>query len=232
MYTEENMILIVINALLFYRQSKSVTSDKWRSRTLRGRLRMNFQLLLRFALRSHYLAHQTVFIGALIVRSVLMALCSAAMRMRRGELLDVDVDFAHVARPIANFPTRYVVRYVRSSDAVTVTALMFRQLALHIPVPLVNLVGLQAEKRLQLRDLRLVPDGIFLELVRQDFILLLVLSQSSLCFLGSFNLVPDDNFGHLEMVHDYRCCLRGVWVKMVLLAQLAPFRTILTRALQ
>ena len=53
---------------------------------------------------------------------------------------------------------------------------MLGELALHIPVPLVNLVRLKAEQLLKLHDLRLVPNRILLEFVRQDFILVLVLS--------------------------------------------------------
>ena len=86
----------------------SVTRDEGRCRALWRGLRVHLELLVVLV------AHQVILVIAL-VRGVLVALRHAAtaamasmIRRAAGELFDV-VNFAHFARPIANFPTRYVV---------------------------------------------------------------------------------------------------------------------------
>ena len=89
------------------------------------------------------LTHQTVFISALI-NSVLVALRGAMwMRLCKFFILHHVVDFTHLTCPIAYFPTRYMVRDVRGRNASTVT-LVLSNLPLHVPVPLVDLVLLEA----------------------------------------------------------------------------------------
>ena len=109
-----------------------------RASALWRRLRVHFMLFT-----TVIVAHQTVFIGTLI-NSVLVALRSAMwMRLCKFFILHHVVDFAHLACPIAYFPTRYMVGDVRGRNASTVT-LVLSNLPLHVPVPLVDLVLLEA----------------------------------------------------------------------------------------
>ena len=198
------------------RSSFSVTGDEGRRRALWCGLRMDLELLV-------FVAHQALILVNALVGCVLAATAAMVRMVRRGagKLLNV-VHFTQVARPIANFPTRYVVGDVRGRDAPTVTFVL-GELALHVPVPLVNLVRLEAEQLLKLNNFRLVPNRILLELVSQNFILLLVLSQPRLCFLRPSTFVPDDHFGHLEVIY-------GNW--RGLLALLATFWAIFACTLQ
>ena len=166
------------------------------------------------------LGHQTVFICTL-VDGILVALRSVWVWWSKIFLHHV-VNFAKVSRPIAYFPTRYMVWNIRCSHARAIT-LVLSKLALHVPVPLVDLALLETQQLLKLHNLSLLPNLILLELIQKDFILLLILSQPRLCFLGSFNPVPNDNFGHLEVMHSNWCRL---------FAKLTAFWTVLARALQ
>ena len=106
---------------------------------------------------------------------------------------------------IALFPTSMVVmRNVRRAHGAVVT-LVLGDLALHVPVPLVDLALLEAQALLQLNDLRLVPHVIFLELVQQNFILLLVLPEPLLCLTSASHTMPDDDTRDFGGANALRC---------------------------
>jgi len=68
---------------------------------------------------------------------------------------------------------------------------MFSELALHVPVPLVDLALLEAQALLQLNNFGLLPDRALLEFVKKDFILLLIFTESLLSFLVSLDTMTD-----------------------------------------
>lgn len=77
------------------------------------------------------------------------------------------------------------------ADTLTGPAAALFELALHVPVPLVDLALLQTYHLLQLHYLRLVPSGILLELKEENFILLVIFAQSFLRFLRSLDPVAN-----------------------------------------
>ena len=74
---------------------------------------------------------------------------------------------------------------------------MLSDLSLHIPVPLVYLVLFEAETLLKFYNLGLGPARVLLELKEQYFILLFILTEPFMLFLGSFIPVADHDSGNL-----------------------------------
>ena len=74
---------------------------------------------------------------------------------------------------------------------------MLSNLFLHIPVPLVYLVLFESETLLKFNNLGLGPARVLLELEKQDFILLFVLSEPFMLFLISLLPVADHDPGNL-----------------------------------
>ena len=90
---------------------------------------------------------------------------------------------------------------VDSDIGCTDTSLACRPVAidhfpLHVPIPLVNLAWFESEALLKLKYLAFLPDGVVLELHQKNFILLWVLSNSLLCFLGTFAPVSNNHSRH------------------------------------
>ena len=117
--------------------------------------------------------------------------------LRQGQLLN-EANFDEVSSPVTDFPTRMVVvdGDIWSAKALAGRALAFNQLSLHVPVPLVDLTGLQTESFLQLSYFSLVPLRALLEFSEQNFILVRVFPDPLLCFFGALGSVSDDNAGH------------------------------------
>ena len=65
-------------------------------------------------------------------------------------------------------------------------------LALHVPVPLVDLTGLEAQALLELNYLGFLPVGVLFELYHEDLVLLAIFPEALLCFLCTLDSVTDD----------------------------------------
>ena len=89
-----------------------------------------------------------------------------------------------------------MVRDIRRAHANILATLMLSKLALHIPVPLVDLGLFQAKALLQLDNFGLLPDRTLLEFDKKDFILLLILTESLLGFLVSLDAMTDHDSWH------------------------------------
>ena len=89
---------------------------------------------------------------------------------------------------------RQVARKVGRADAATLSlTLGLADLALHVPVPLIDLTLLETETLLKLHNLRLLPDWVLFEFTHEDLILFAVLSKALLCFFGALDPVADDD---------------------------------------
>ena len=80
--------------------------------------------------------------------------------------------------------------------------------ALHIPVPLVDLTGLEAEAFLELDDFRFLPVGVLFELNHEDLVLLTVFPEALLCFLSTLDPVADDYSWDRPILHS-SCLIVG-----------------------
>ena len=146
-------------------------------------------------------AHQAVLV---LVSSCLTL---AAPRNRATHVI-THFNFAEVASPVAYFPTRMMVDGdIGRTRALTGRSVPFPDLALHVPIPLVDLGLLQAQQVLELDDFGLGPVWVLLELDHKDFILLSVLSQPFLCFLSAFDTVADNDSWHIVRRQSSGCLL-------------------------
>ncbi len=162
-------------------------SPLWRSL----RLHIGGQILVLLVANSH----NAVFAAVLT--------CSVALgpreRLRDHSHLIHHLSVAEfTSSPVALFPTRMHVKSdIGCAEALAGGRIFINNdFALHVPPPLVDLAGFEAQALLQLQDLALVPHGISFEFNHQDFILLRVLTDSLLCFLGSFDPVSNDYARH------------------------------------
>ena len=132
-----------------------------------------------------------------------MAFGRSAVGVRRRDIAAEHVGIflaCHLLGPIVDFAARVVVivRDIWGAYALTHRAAMLGDLSLHIPVPLVYLVLFEAEPLLKFYNLGLRPARVLLELKEQYFILLFILTEPFMLFLGSFiPVVADHDSGNL-----------------------------------
>jgi len=96
------------------------------------------------------------------------------------------------------------VRNVLSAEIMAQWTFFVGRFTLHIPVPLVDLTGFEAQALLKLNYLGFLPVGVLLELNHEDLVLLTIFSEALLCFLCTLDSVTNDYAWDRSILHSSR----------------------------